>query len=300
MESKIYVKETCSISSAGSGENHVPKQNQDSFLEMKNINKNPNFHIFAVCDGHGLQGHLISQFIVKRYKSYIEENENLKKLDTTDKIYNFVKQNNYEFIKKSIEAMDNGVKKRYKEESIYSGSTMVMVYIIGEHIICSNIGDSRAILVKNHKDVIALSEDQKPNNESEKKRIEEKGGEVRQLEDEDGPIGPFRVFSKGQQYPGIAMSRSIGDILASDIGVICLPEIKEEKIDDTCKYIALASDGVWEFINNEKAAHYLNKYPKSLGIKEAIEGLIKKAKEYWDKEDVVCDDITVIAVYFKK
>ena len=196
--------------------------------------------------------------------------------------------------------MDNGVKKRYKEESIYSGSTMVMVYIIGEHIICSNIGDSRAILVKNHKDVIALSEDQKPNNESEKKRIEEKGGEVRQLEDEDGPIGPFRVFSKGQQYPGIAMSRSIGDILASDIGVICLPEIKEEKIDDTCKYIALASDGVWEFINNEKAAHYLNKFPKSLGIKEAIEGLIKKAKEYWDKEDVVCDDITVIAVYFKK
>ena len=65
MESKIYVKESCSISSAGSGENHVPKQNQDSFLEMKNINKNPNFHIFAVCDGHGLQGHLISQFIVK-------------------------------------------------------------------------------------------------------------------------------------------------------------------------------------------------------------------------------------------
>ncbi len=74
------------------------------------------------------------------------------------------------------------------------------------------------------------------------------------------------------------MNRSIGDILANDIGIICLPEIKEEKIDDTCKNVTLASDG--EFINYQKAAYYLNKFHKNLGIKEAIEGLIKNAKEY--------------------
>ena len=51
--------------------------------------------------------------------------------------------------------------------------------MIGEHIICSNIGDSRAILVKNHKDVNPLSEAQKPKHKKEKKRIEEKGREVR-------------------------------------------------------------------------------------------------------------------------
>ena len=45
-----------------------------------------------------------------------------------------------------------------------------------------------------------------------KKRIEEKGGEVGQLEDEDDP---YRVFSKDQQYPGIAMNRSIGIILSN-------------------------------------------------------------------------------------
>ncbi len=47
-----------------------------------------------------------------------------------------------------------------------------MVFLIGEHIICSNVGDSR-------KDVIPLSEDQKPKHKKEKKRIEEKGGEIR-------------------------------------------------------------------------------------------------------------------------
>jgi serine/threonine protein phosphatase PrpC len=51
--------------------------------------------------------------------------------------------------------------------------------LIGEHIICSKIGDSKVILDENHKDVIPLSEEQKPKHEKEKKRIEEKGGEVR-------------------------------------------------------------------------------------------------------------------------
>ena len=45
-----------------------------------------------------------------------------------------------------------------------------------------------------------------------KKRIEEKGEEVRQLEDEDVP---YRVFSKDQQYPGIEMNRAIGIILSN-------------------------------------------------------------------------------------
>ena len=81
--------------------------------------------------------------------------------------------------------------------------------MIGEHIICSKIGYGRAILDENHKDVIPLSEEQKPKHEKEKKGIEEKGGEVRQLEDEDVH---YRVFSKGEQNPGIAMNRSIGII----------------------------------------------------------------------------------------
>ena len=31
--------------------------------------------------------------------------------------------------------------------------------------------------------------------------------------------GPFRVWLKTQNYPGLAMSRSIGDLMAGSIGV---------------------------------------------------------------------------------
>ena len=32
-------------------------------------------------------------------------------------------------------------------------------------------------------------------------------------------LGPFRVWVKGATYPGLAMSRSLGDLIAASVGV---------------------------------------------------------------------------------
>ncbi len=37
------------------------------------------------------------------------------------------------------------------------------------------------------------------------------------------PNGPYRVWLKHENYPGLAMSRSIGDFVAEGVGVIPLP-----------------------------------------------------------------------------
>jgi len=37
--------------------------------------------------------------------------------------------------------------------------------------------------------------------------------------------GPYRVWFKNEGYPGLAMSRSIGDLVATSVGVICEPGI---------------------------------------------------------------------------
>lgn len=37
--------------------------------------------------------------------------------------------------------------------------------------------------------------------------------------------GPYRVWLKNEQYPGLAMSRSVGDLVAGSVGVICEPGI---------------------------------------------------------------------------
>lgn len=36
-------------------------------------------------------------------------------------------------------------------------------------------------------------------------------------------VGPARVWLKNEQYPGLAMSRSIGDACAHSVGVSALP-----------------------------------------------------------------------------
>ena len=38
-------------------------------------------------------------------------------------------------------------------------------------------------------------------------------------------LGPYRVWLKTENYPGLAMSRSIGDFVAASVGVICEPGI---------------------------------------------------------------------------
>ena len=45
------------------------------------------------------------------------------------------------------------------------------------------------------------------------------------IEDDGSKNGPMRVWLKGKEIPGLAMTRSIGDIIASKIGVTCEPGI---------------------------------------------------------------------------
>jgi serine/threonine protein phosphatase PrpC len=153
-------------------------------------------------------------------------------------------------------------------------------------------------MIKENKNYIQLSIDQKPENKEEKERIEKNGGELRKIIQNNEEIGPIRVWVKGKKYPGIAMSRSIGDSVANEIGVFSLPEIKEFYIQNNCKFIVIGSDGLWEFLENEKVVRYVNKFNDILFINEYIENLVSKAVKYWEKYDVIVDDITCILIVF--
>ena len=80
------------------------------------------------------------------------------------------------------------------------------------------------------KEVIPLSIDQKLNTEGEMQRIVKLGGEVSQYEEDGVKSGPYRVWKKNEMYPGIAMSRSIGDLIATTLGVIPEPEYIRKRL----------------------------------------------------------------------
>ncbi len=304
---KTFIKSCESITVAGKKENGHKKINQDSYIIERNINGILDFNIFGVLDGHGEDGHYASQFVTRYVISNIKNHPLLKKCEQAKEIYQKIIFNGYQIIANIFTQADIEIQKE-KFNCKNSGTTCVIVIQLEEKIICANTGDSRAILIYddniydnnlNNSKICPLSYDCKPELPNERKRIYECGGTVeRALDDNDEEGGPYRVWAFGENYPGLAMSRSIGDMDAKKIGVIPNPQIVEYTINNDSKYMLICSDGVWEFISNEEAMKIGNKYYLKNDAIGLCQELYKKSVDYWMKEDECIDDITAIAVFF--
>ena len=305
LDKKInYIKSCSSISISGENEEGFKKLNQDSYLIQRNINGIINFNIFGVLDGHGDDGHYVSQFVSRFIINSIKNNSAIKKCSNANEIYDKMKINNYKLIEKIFLDADMQIR-REKFDYKASGTTCVIIFQLGEKIICANVGDSRAIIVysKNidltDSKIFPLSHDCKPDLPKERKRIYECGGTVEKALDENGKEeGPFRVYKKGQDYPGLAMSRSIGDIDSKKIGIIPNPEIIEYNISEETKYMIICSDGIWEFMSNEDVMEIANEYYLDNDVKGLCKCLYETSVDYWNEADYYLDDITAIAVFF--
>ena len=306
--STVYVKVSEGYTLAGRNEHGNKKTNQDTYVIERNVNGVLNFNIFGVMDGHGDDGHFASQFVSRYIVNRIKNHPKIKKLDEPKEIYKQLVAKGYEIIANIYLDADVQIQKE-KFDVTRSGTTVVLVIQLEEHLICANTGDSRAILIydNNYDDnlvnskVYPLSYDCKPELPEEKKRIYESGGVVEQAyysDDEDDPIIPFRVWAKGEDYPGLAMSRSIGDMDAKKVGVIPNPQIVEYTIDYFSKYMLICSDGIWEFINNEHAMKIANKFYIRNDPKGLCHELTQESIKLWEKREVVIDDINLVVVFF--
>ena len=284
------------------------KINQDLYLVHINFLNIEGFNLFGVLDGHGENGHKVAVFtrdyIITQLTSFFNKQN---KTNPLNNIYNILKKDNFALIKNIYENID---KKLYDQNfnSNFSGTTCVIVFQVGEKIICSNVGDSRAILIysseKEDKNlsstkIFELSKDQKPDLPAEKKRIYKMGGIVDQMLDSKGKRnGPFRVWAGTNNYPGLAMSRCIGDLKGKKCGLISEPEIIEYTLDEKSKYMVICSDGVWEFIDNEDIMRMGIEYFLKNNIEEFLDKIIQVSEFWWEKEDIIRDDITAVIVFF--
>lgn len=124
-------------------------------------------------------------------------------------------------------------------------------------------------------------------------------GKVETYKDKSGGnVGPARVWVNGQPFPGLAMSRSLGDQCAHSVGVISTPEVKEFTIDQNDKILILATDGVWEFLSDSQILDFVVPFWHSLDAESACQKVIKESVASWKREENSIDDITVTLVFF--
>ncbi len=89
--------------------------------------------------------------------------------------------------------------------------------------------------------------------------------------------------------------RSLGDAVAHTAGVISDPEFVEKELDPSLdRVIVVATDGLWEFVDNDETINILVPTP---GPAEAVDCLVKEANARWMQEEQVIDDTTVIVAH---
>ena len=273
------------------------ENNQDNYFIQKNFAGHKDYIYMSVCDGHGINGHHVSNFIKTILP--IDMSENLKHrniLTETEKTHEIIKET---FIIANDKLVENP-----NIDSIFSGTTCVSVIYTPEKLICPNIGDSRAVLARydiNKKKYIAidLTRDHKPTELDEKQRIIENDGRIQPFIEDGEFVGPERIWIKEEEVPGLAMTRSFGDRVAATVGVISEPEIKEFDLDINDKFIIIASDGIWEFISSQECIDMISSFYENNDIKGCCQFLYDISSKRWIQEEEVIDDTTLILVFFE-
>jgi serine/threonine protein phosphatase PrpC len=213
-------------------------------------------NLFCIFDGHG--GIDVVNFLKNRMSQLIKSNlENLIPVK--------------ESISKSFYKIDEELK-FYDSDNV--GSTATVIIIKDNIIYCGNVGDSKAYIVYKEK-VEQISVDHKCINEKEKERIIKCGGKI----------------VKNRVNGQLILSRTLGDKAIKKFGVICEPDINEIKVNNDINFIVLASDGVWDVINDNELFELSKKFKNA---DEFCKEIVKESIKKGTKDNVSCIVISFI------
>jgi len=199
--------------------------NQDSFL----ILKLDQYVLYGVFDGHGRKGHDVSNFVKEHLPKILLSQDNFREDPLAALTQTFAKT---QYLISKATAMKT-------IDATRSGTTCsVVLHCIQQNMLyIAHVGDSRVVLGRQNNgkcEAIDLTIDHKPDLPEERARIEKGGGVVIF----DGGWN-YRVFAKdkidsrGKRYPGLNMSRAMGDLNGfNDAGISATPDVNKRLVDN--------------------------------------------------------------------
>ena len=220
---------------------------------------------------------------IQRLKLITNSNKTNQKMND---IYEFMSKDNFSKIFQSFEEIDKELHEKYNQNKKCddSGTSLNLMIIFNSNslnkIISTNLGNTKTILITDDKKIKELNIIHTPCIKEERLRVEEHGGVIDRID--WLKVGPLRVWFKGKKYPGLTITRSLGDFEAIPLGIIPVPDIKEYDIDEEkIKILVMATNGVWEFLTNDKIMDITWQFYESEDAQGATEKIIETAGKIW-------------------
>jgi serine/threonine protein phosphatase PrpC len=182
-----------------------------------------------------------------------------------------------------------------RKKKIYldrSGTTVVSVLLTPTHIICSNAGDSRAILCRGGM-TLPLSFDHKPANPTETTRVNQAGGVVR-MKRIDGDLAVSRGF-------GDFRFKLNGNASNYEQKVISIPEIiVYPRDDEKDEFLVIGCDGIWDVLDNPTCGEIVRDKMKEgkTDLGQICEEMLEECFERQSKDNMTISIVTLPACKF--
>jgi serine/threonine protein phosphatase PrpC len=210
-----------------------------------------------------------------------------------------------EALQSAFVAADLGLAAAPHIETRRSGATCTTVVLERGRLAVACVGDCRCVLgkVDGEGDPMALTypfvmtRDHRPELRDERERVEAAGARIDSIRARDGSArGPLRVWQQEGEAPGLMVTRSLGDGLASSLGVIAVPEVFVVPLDRHSRFLVVASDGVWDMLSNEEVTCIVKRLTHD--PEEACRLLVAEAEAKWQATIGRADNITVGVLVF--
>ena len=259
------------------------RQEMEDFHCIKQaLGKRPNLSYFAIFDGHG--GKDVASFLsINLHHFLIDEINNINfGTNGEENISNIIESIKSAFMKidQNILANENFT------NDVGSTATLIFIYYnnLNENIlnnndngnknvertlICANIGDSNGYLITKS-NISRITKPHKCEDTSEVQRIKGTGGIVFQ----------GRIFGK------LILTRTLGDKEMKKYGVIPVPDFYTKKIEKDDLFVIIASDGIWDVINEEELYKMGNE--KELSSEIFSKKIMDLAKERDTRDNSSC------------
>eukprot|EP00977_Amphora_coffeiformis_P024874 scaffold17426_cov170-Amphora_coffeaeformis.AAC.7 len=254
-------------------------------------------------DGHGLKGHLVTQFMSQQLPKRIAEqlDNPCPKSEWEQKMKDLAKFDmSGETESATVDSMDHqtihsALRHAFHQTHVdamntegvpsgRSGTTCIACLIDDEYIHVAHVGDSRALRIRMDGSCEALTTETTVSNlPADAERIQ--AGEGRT--DGQGNVwyGPV----------GISMTRALGDAVMLRAGVVPTPVVRSFPRESS-SILVVATDGIWDALSNEQVCDIVQRDKTSL--ETIADQLATQARQTWigdlpGMEEKV-DDITCI------